>query len=118
MVDNNSCSYEWQERNYRWMWKVDTMQKIKVCMWQMCHNALPARGVLLKRGCNIDPRCLLCANDIETMDHLFIECPITGKVWELAYKHQWIPSNVLSNINHSWLHSFGMLSKVRKPKIL
>ena len=67
---------------YKLIWKVDTLPKIKVFLWQMCHNALPIRGVLLKRGCNIDPRCKLCTDDTKSVDNLFTECPVTRRVWD------------------------------------
>ena len=78
----------WQ---FRWIWRIDTMPKIKIFLWQMCHNALPIRGTLLRRGCRIDPQCPLCLTDIETANHLFDECLQTKEVWDLARHHNWIP---------------------------
>ena len=26
--------------DYKWIWAIDTMPKIKIFLWQMCHNAL------------------------------------------------------------------------------
>jgi len=71
-------------------------------MWQMCQNALPVKGNLLRRGCNTEPQCPLCLEDIEKTDHLVGDCPCTQKVWELAAIHQWIPTQI-----HSILHVIG-----------
>ena len=37
-------SFEGQPWQFKWIWKIDTMPKIKNFLWQMCHNALPVRG--------------------------------------------------------------------------
>ena len=39
---------------------------------------------------HIDATCSLCQGDIESFDHLFIQCPSTKKIWALAHSHQWI----------------------------
>jgi len=59
---------DWQ---FKWVWHIDTMPKIQVFLWQLCHNALLVRGTLFRRGCNIEPQCPLCAMDMESTDHLF-----------------------------------------------
>jgi len=45
---------------YKWIWSIDTMPKIKIFLWQVCHNALLVRGILFRRGCHIEPQCPLC----------------------------------------------------------
>ena len=72
---------------FNWIWKIDTMPKIKIFLWQLCHNALPVKGILFRRGCHLDPQCPLCLNDIETHDHLFSTCSLTMIVWDLARQH-------------------------------
>ena len=72
---------------YKWIWKIDTMPKIKIFLWQRCHNARPIRETLLRRGCHIEPQCPLCQNEIETSDHMFGDCSQTNKVWDLAKLH-------------------------------
>jgi len=57
---------------YKWIWKIDTMPKLQIFLWQIFHHALPVRGSLFKRGLNIDPTCPLCMDDIESLDHLFL----------------------------------------------
>ena len=47
----------------------------------------PVRGTLLKRGVNIDPGSTNCLGNIESIEHLFSECHIVKKVWELVARH-------------------------------
>ena len=68
------------------------MPKIKIFLWQLCHKSVPVRGMLLKQGLNIDAGCPIYLGDIKSIDHLLSECPIGKKVWELANKHQWFPT--------------------------
>jgi len=78
---------------YRSIWKLDVAPKIRVFLWQLCHNSLPARGTLLRRGIHLDPLCPSCSGDIEDMDHIFMKCPLARQVWDLAVAHHWIPAN-------------------------
>ena len=67
------------------------MPKIKVFLWQLCHNSLPSRGTLFRRGLPMDPLCPACLNDIEDTDHISIHCPLARQVWNLAVAHNWLP---------------------------
>jgi len=84
----------------------------------MCHNALPVRGTLLRRGCQIDSQCLLCQDDIESSDHLFSKCSQTTKVWDLAKIHKWIPLQSDKLQASDWLSSFETLNRSCNKKIL
>ena len=61
-------------------------------LWQLCHRALPSRGTLLRRGIHLDPLCPACNTDLEDTDHIFLQCPMAQKVWEMAVAHQWLRS--------------------------
>ena len=75
---------------FRWIWNLDIMPKIKVFLWQLCHASLPTRGTLVKRGLQIDPVCPLCNSGIEDLEHLFLQCPVVQDVWYLANLHKWL----------------------------
>ena len=80
---------------YAWIWKLDTMPKILVFIWQLCRNALPVRLLLQSRGVDLDPLCPLCGQSNESMQHLFLACPNTLRVWDAAEDHNWIPRGFL-----------------------
>ena len=83
----NSPSWE-----FKWIWNLDIMPKLKVFLWQLCHSSLPTREILLRRGLQIDPICPLCNQHNEDLAHLFFRCPTVHNVWCLATAHNWIPS--------------------------
>jgi len=101
---------DWQ---FKWIWNLDIMPKIKVFLWQLCHKALPSRGTLLRRGIQLDPLCPACNTEIEDTDHIFIHCPMAQKVWEMAVTQQWISTHPFprsgSSLHNciSW-HSIGI----------
>jgi len=94
----------------KWIWKINLPPKIKIFLWQIYHNSLPIRGTLLRRGMHIDVTCLLCQGDIESFDHLYIQCPCPKNIWALAHSHQWItrtafPTDMDGRRILSFLHS-------------
>lgn len=50
-------------------------------LWKACVNALPTRVNLNRRRCVTDPRCPLCGEEVETIDHIFLRCPRTYAAW-------------------------------------
>ena len=88
---------------FKGIWKLDIVPKIKIFLWQMCHNALPLRGTLFRCGCQLDPQCPLCMTDIESIEHLFQDGPQIQTIWELVQQHWWIPSHSTSNNSSPWL---------------
>lgn len=57
-----------------WIWKLDSIPKIKNFFWLCMHNSAPVRGVLANRGINCNPLCPICRNQDETIDHILREC--------------------------------------------
>jgi len=79
---------------YLWIWKIDTLPKIQIFLWQICYQALPVRLLLHSRGIHIDPTCPLCCQTSKSLSHLFLSCPVTSKVWALAESHNWLPRGI------------------------
>ena len=71
------------------------MPKIQIFLRQIFHHALPMPGVLFRRGLNINPVCPLSMNDIDSMDHLLLECSMSRRVLEGAVQHGWISNGLL-----------------------
>ena len=102
---------------YHWLWKLDVMPKIRVFLWQLCHNALPSRGTLLRRGLQLDPLCPMCSMDIEDSDHIFMHCPMAQKVWDMAVQHQWIPSQPFVHYGTPLREALHLLAQNHYPRL-
>jgi len=91
------------------------MPKIRIFLWQLCHNALPARGTLLRRGLQVDPLCPACLVDIEDTDHIFMHCPMAHNVWDLAVAHHWLPTRPFTHPRSSLREELHMLAQNHFP---
>ena len=92
--------------------------KIKIFLWQMCHNALPVRTTLATRGCQVDPQCPLCMTDSETIGHLLRTCPMTTLVWNDARQHQWLSCLPPTTHTQEWLAEFLNFPQVYNKQML
>ncbi|XP_075649790.1 putative ribonuclease H protein At1g65750 isoform X3 [Castanea sativa] len=65
-----------------WIWKLDTLPKIKHFLWLCCHNSVPVKKVLESRGIIHDACCPLCRNHEETILHTLRDCPVAMNFWQ------------------------------------
>eukprot|EP00253_Pinus_taeda_P024520 PITA_24520 len=78
------------EDPYWWaksIWKLKCPTKEKLFFWCILKRKVPTWDTLQARFKQGLGRCPLCKNDSETMDHLFIGCPIVKKVWSEVAKY-------------------------------
>ena len=50
-------------------------------MWTVAHNQCLTADRLAKRGLSHPPKCPLCGQDGETIDHLLVFCVFTRQFW-------------------------------------
>lgn len=55
--------------------------RMKMFIWRACRNALPTKENLCRQGCDIDPICQLCGDEIETLDHILLQCRMIQPIW-------------------------------------
>lgn len=71
------------------IWLKWSPPRVKIFIWKMAHNALPVNWNLLCRGIiprDFDPMCSLCNSDLETQDHIFLQCPKVILLWRKIQK--------------------------------
>ncbi|KAK9990873.1 hypothetical protein SO802_025858 [Lithocarpus litseifolius] len=78
-----------------WIWKLDTLPKIKHFLWLCFHNSVPVKKVLESRGIIHDACCPLCRNHEETILHTLRDCPVAMNFWQ-----KFRTSQNLSNFMH------------------
>lgn len=61
---------------YRKFWFIKIPLKIKVFLWLMVKNSILTKDNLLTGSV----KCMFCS-DLETVDHLFMQCPIARNAW-------------------------------------
>ncbi|KAK0596424.1 hypothetical protein LWI29_015555 [Acer saccharum] len=74
-VEFHSCS--------SFLWKNLCPPKVEIFAWQLRKGRIMVRDVLVRfsMGNDLSGNCLLCNNGDETIDHLFVHCSWSWKVW-------------------------------------
>ncbi|KAL5720442.1 hypothetical protein ACHQM5_013110 [Ranunculus cassubicifolius] len=66
-----------------WLSKVPL--KINFFVWVLSRNRVLTHDNLEKRGFHFPSRCCFCVNHIETVDHLFVSCPMIMEIWDFIF---------------------------------
>jgi hypothetical protein len=82
---------------WRNIWNNDGLPKINIFCWILAQGKLLTGENLIKRGFQGPFCCALCKKNLETTQHLFLDCEFSKQVWktvyeELFHKIAW-PSN-------------------------
>ncbi|PWA40174.1 RNA-directed DNA polymerase, eukaryota, Reverse transcriptase zinc-binding domain protein [Artemisia annua] len=78
MIEGNLLPF--QEDKIRWNRYLPI--KVNIISWRLRLNRLPTRCNLDHRGIDLHTtRCPLCNEDLETSQHIFVDCPIVGDLW-------------------------------------
>ena len=63
------------------MWTSLSIPKHVIVSWMTVLNRLPTMDRMLRWGLEIDGKCRLCQDGMESRDHLFFECSFAKEVW-------------------------------------
>ncbi|XP_026459110.1 uncharacterized protein LOC113359740 [Papaver somniferum] len=70
------------------VWSLDCLPKIKFFIWNFFAYVLPVNSLLKFYNPAIDDCCPFCANEAETVMHLFVQCLIASHIWfALSLQH-------------------------------
>lgn len=69
-------SHHRNERLWKEIWKASIPNKVKNFMWRLEKNILPTRQNLQRKGIYLDTLCPICHADVETVEHLFMNCQL------------------------------------------
>ena len=65
-----------------WIWKFDTLPKIRHFIWLCFHNSALIRQVINARGINCNMRCALCQDQEEYIIHLLRDFLVAINLWK------------------------------------
>ena len=63
------------------LWKSKMNKRLKLLLWRIVCNSLPVREILSKRFPIPSISCPIYGEEVETIEHVFIRCPITVQAW-------------------------------------
>lgn len=75
-ASSSSISMMWKK-----LWEIKVIPRIKMFLWRACTESLPTRVKLWQRKCMDDPRCILCGEEEESLNHLMLRCIVTRPIW-------------------------------------
>ncbi|KAF7834640.1 putative ribonuclease H protein At1g65750 family [Senna tora] len=68
------------EAKWKWIWKLEVSERIRVFLWQMMHIKLPTR-LTCSRWSGISSYCEWCVNQEEDVLHVMRDCQYAVRVW-------------------------------------
>ena len=77
------------------IWKARVPLKIKIFVWQLARNKLPASAQIHRRNGPSDGKCAICGEE-EEADHIFFGCVLAVFSWSVVrevFGVQWNPAN-------------------------
>ncbi|XP_056691641.1 uncharacterized protein [Spinacia oleracea] len=69
---------------WKQFWGLKILPRFKIFVWKLMHNALPVAGLLHNRGIPLDPQCSFCHSFVESVAHLFRNCPLISAWWSIS----------------------------------
>jgi len=63
------------------LWALHTIPRHKTILWRILNNSLPVKSELDKRGIHCIPLCPRCHTKVETLNHVFMSCPLITRTW-------------------------------------
>ncbi|XP_043687745.1 uncharacterized protein LOC122638959 [Telopea speciosissima] len=63
------------------IWHAHTLPKIKLFIWKCCADGIVAGVGLISRNIPINPSCQRCGAEMESVGHIFLNCPFSKAVW-------------------------------------
>lgn len=90
-------------------------------LWRVLNNSLPLRSELGKRGIHCNPLCPRCNSKIESMEHVFMTCPKTTKIWfgsqlnlritnqPITSFQEWLSHSILNNSEEVLIQIAGIV---------
>jgi hypothetical protein len=95
------------------LWKIKVPLKIRIFMWFLHRRVLLTKDNLAKRKWQGSQKCCFC-DQKETVQHLFISCPLAKMVWRIVHMtFSIIPPTSIANLFGNWLVGVSKKDKVQ-----
>ena len=97
----------------KYLWRLKIPLKIKIILWFLQRKVLLTRDNLIKQRWTDCKKCVFCDAD-ESVEHLFISCPSTRKIWRLIhFTFNISPPLNIKNMFDNWLNGIDKNTKAR-----
>ncbi|KAK6138511.1 hypothetical protein DH2020_027750 [Rehmannia glutinosa] len=69
---------------WKWIWSLNIPPKIQVFLWKVANGILPVKTALSRRRIGLNPMCIRCGLEDETMEHALRDCPWSNFYWRAS----------------------------------
>ncbi|WMV30621.1 hypothetical protein MTR67_024006, partial [Solanum verrucosum] len=87
------------------IWKTRLPPKIKCFTWTTLKNAILTLDNLNRRKLQLVNRCFMCLNNLESVNHLSLHCPVAAALWNMFISIagiNWILPQSVKEVVGSW----------------
>lgn len=71
-------------KTWKWIQCTFVDPRYRDLAWRIAHQILPTQSYLYKYNISRNSKCYLCKRYVETLYHLFYECPILNGLWSFV----------------------------------
>ncbi|XP_021759197.1 uncharacterized protein LOC110724108 [Chenopodium quinoa] len=96
IYDGNYILSSWWKK----FWAFPILPKWKMFVWKLLYGVIPVAALLCTKGIPVDPLCAFCHTSQETIDHLFLHCPFTRRLWSCGPLGILLPPENFSSFSH------------------
>ena len=89
---NKNFTTEYWLTSFRQIYKTTSCTKMQNFQFRLMHRTLVTNEMLYKWGINESDLCCFCNEEIETIEHIFVECEVIKIFWERVIK--WIQNKM------------------------
>ncbi|KAK2651427.1 hypothetical protein Ddye_011283 [Dipteronia dyeriana] len=120
-----SFRYRMEDQNFdnqldhKFIWQGCCPPKIQIFIWQVLRGRIMVRQVLQNFGIVSETSlvCVLCNNETERIDHLFLLCLWAWKLW-IVCMDWWGVANCANNSMKAWLQGWsGLCSSINSRRV-
>lgn len=111
-----------KERDWPWkmIWKPKIPYKINCFIWLLAKEAVLTHENLNK-GPQLASRCVLCGDQVETINHLFLQCKWTDQLWRMFISMKgikWVKPGSIADVLRCWNIDGNVNNKEKRWKIV
>lgn len=99
------------------LWRINIPPKLKMFWWKILLNGLPVAENLNKRGCHVYGYCQICGEELESIDHMLLQCRVSGEIWSFTLNNDSFLMTQINTVRDLFLYILHRIS-VNTPDIL